>query len=248
MSQGIGSGARADAVSWIPAGRPWGSLDSLSGAWGDVIAQILAAGLRWEVGLTRQLGDGSEPDAAPPDSFEDAFAAHEADVVRVCRRILGGREEARDAPQEVFLRAQRSYASYDSSRPFRPWLLALAGNYCIDRLRRRATEERIFADVDPDEAIAPDATQASPLAQVLARERQEAVGRAIAGLGVKYRLPLVLRYFGEMDYEAIGEALGISKGQVGSLLFRAKQQLREAVAESAGPGERRSRRAEGGRR
>jgi RNA polymerase sigma-70 factor (ECF subfamily) len=49
---------------------------------------------------------------------------------------------------------------------------------------------------------------------------------AIDGLPLKYRVPLVLRYFEELDYEAIADTLDVTRGQVGTLLFRAKRRLR----------------------
>jgi RNA polymerase sigma-70 factor (ECF subfamily) len=164
-----------------------------------------------------------------------AFAAHREDVVRVCRRLLGAAEDARDAPQEVFLRASRSFHTYDRGRPLRPWLLAIAGNYCIDRLREQAAEQRLFAEVDPEEAP-PDAEAdaASPLGRLVALEERDAVGRAIAELPLKYRLPLALRYFSDLEYAAIAGILGVSRNQVGTLLFRAKAQLRDALRETRG--------------
>jgi RNA polymerase sigma-70 factor (ECF subfamily) len=49
---------------------------------------------------------------------------------------------------------------------------------------------------------------------------------AIDALPLHYRLPLVLRYFHELDYEGIAEVLNLSRSQVGTLLFRAKRRLR----------------------
>jgi RNA polymerase sigma-70 factor (ECF subfamily) len=183
------------------------------------------------------LTDDAERDAelGPRDDLDEfgrAFAEHEGDVVRVCRRLLGAAEDARDAPQEVFLRASRSLHTYDRDRPLRPWLLAIAGNYCIDRLRQQATEQRVFADLDPEDAPVDPAAERhapSPLGRLIALEEREAIGRAVAALPLKYRLPLALRYFNDLDYDAIAEALGVSRGQVGTLLFRAKQRLREGL-------------------
>jgi RNA polymerase sigma-70 factor (ECF subfamily) len=64
------------------------------------------------------------------------------------------------------------------------------------------------------------------------------LGQAISELPLKYRLPLVLRYFSELDYAAIAEVLGVTRGQVGSLLFRARCLLRESVGEFARPSSR----------
>jgi RNA polymerase sigma-70 factor (ECF subfamily) len=176
-------------------------------------------------------------------AFDRAFASHEADVARVCSRLLGTREDARDASHEIFLRARRSLPTYDPARPLRPWLLRIAGNYCIDLLRRRAHEQRVFAQLDPEDVAPLETSPAhdgiSPLSRVLALEQREALARAIGELPLQYRLPLVLRYFSELDYAAIGEALDLPPGQVGSLLFRAKRMLRDAVGEPAAARRRR---------
>src|SRR5246500_4169058 len=58
-------------------------------------------------------------------------------VSGLCRYMLGTRESAEDATSEVFLKLQRSIESYDGSIPFPRWLLRVAGNQCIDALRRR---------------------------------------------------------------------------------------------------------------
>jgi len=99
---------------------------------------------------------GTEPTAemidrarsGDPDAFAAVFEAYGVDVLRVCRRILGDPESASDARSDVFLKVRRSLASYDSARPFRSWLLSVTSHHCIDRLRHRATERRIFADTE----------------------------------------------------------------------------------------------------
>jgi len=54
----------------------------------------------------------------------------------------------------------------------------------------------------------------------------------VEALPERYRAPLVLRHFAELDYAAIGELLGVSRGQVGTLLFRARRRVRERLRES----------------
>lgn len=174
------------------------------------------------------------PEAGDETSFEALFRAHEADLQRHCRRLLGD-EADRDATQEVFLRARRGFASWDRERPFRPWLLAVAGNHCIDQLRRRSRETRIFdgRDLDPGDLLDPGP---SPLRLALRTEERGRLLDALDGLPQKYRLPLVLRYFQELDYDAIADVLGVSRGQVGTLLFRAKRLLRRALRDDADEG------------
>jgi len=169
-------------------------------------------------------------EAAPAEeaSFEALFRTHEAHVLRLCRRMLGA-ASAEDARQEVFLRARRGFDGWDPERPFRRWLLGITGNYCIDQLRRRGVEARIFdgADFETRDLLSPGP---SPLRETLHAEERKRLLHAIDGLPQKYRVPLVLRYFQELDYDGIADTLGVTRGQVGTLLFRAKRQLRATLA------------------
>jgi RNA polymerase sigma-70 factor (ECF subfamily) len=160
-----------------------------------------------------------------PAAFDALFRAHASDVTRVCRRMLGSETAAQDATHEVFLRARRGFDSYDPQRPFRRWLLGIAGHYCIDQLRRKSREARLFDTGDLDAADLSDPGP-SPLSRALAAETRSQVLQAIDALPLHHRLPLVLRYFHELDYEGIADVLNLSRGQVGTLLFRAKRRLR----------------------
>jgi len=166
------------------------------------------------------------------EALGQVFRDHERDVRRLCRRMLADDAAAQDAASETFARAQQRLASYDETRPMRPWLLGIAANLCIDLIRRRGTEARIFDDAGADpEALADRAP--SPLGHLLRAEERAELLSGIDALPVKYRLPLVLRHFAELDYDAIAELLGTSRNQVGSLLFRARQRLRIALGETS---------------
>lgn len=164
------------------------------------------------------------------EAFAELYAAHTEPVARLCRRLLGSDEEAQDARSEVFLRAREAIASYDRQRAFRSWLLAIAAHHCIDRLRRRALEGRLFEAADLAEDTLP-ASAPTPLGSALLRERREQVLAALDALAPRHRAPLVLRYFVELPYDEIATALGVSTRAVGVLLFRAKLRLREALRE-----------------
>ncbi len=62
---------------------------------------------------------------------------YQQSVYNVCYRMLGESTEAEDATQDTMVKALTNLSSYDASRPFRPWLLRIASNECIDRIRRR---------------------------------------------------------------------------------------------------------------
>lgn len=164
---------------------------------------------------------------------------HEADVLRLCRRLLGSASEAEDVCQETFARAQVALAGYDPARPFRRWLLAIAAHRAIDVLRRRRTERALFEPGPaPPDAIAGAAP--SPLELGLRAEERARLLALIEALPEKYRAPLLLRYYADLDPAEIAEILGVSRNQVATLLFRARRRLRVALGEAGGgPGDAR---------
>src|SRR5262249_48313855 len=103
-------------------------------------------------------------------AFADLYGVYTEPVTRLCRRMLGSEDAARDAGSGVFLRAGEALSSFDRSRSFRSWLLAIAAHHCVDQLRRRALEGRLFEPAELSEEGLPDSAP-SPLGSVLARER-----------------------------------------------------------------------------
>ncbi len=174
-------------------------------------------------GVRREEAAGIRSDA----DFDRLYAAASRRVLQTCRYLLGS-DEAEDAAQEVFLRARQRFEQYDRERPFASWILGVANHHCIDRLRRRSRETRLFGAEDVERVAAP-ARQPGPLTALLARERGRQVREAVAALPVKYRAPLVLAYFQELGYAEIGEILGVERGHVAVLVFRARQQLRQML-------------------
>lgn len=165
-------------------------------------------------------------------AFGEIFRLYEGDVKRVCRRFLGS-DGAEDAAAEVFLRARRGLAGHRPERPLRPWLVGIAGHHCIDLLRRRKLEAALFEPGEADDAALASAAP-SPLQYALRREERERVERALDALPKKYRLPLALRYFGDLEYEEIARLLGVERTQVATLLFRARQRLRAELGNGEG--------------
>jgi RNA polymerase sigma-70 factor (ECF subfamily) len=151
-------------------------------------------------------------------------------VFGLCRYMLDSRESAEDATSEVFLKLQRSIDSYDRSIPFPRWLLRVAGNQCIDALRRRQRGRRAIADVEEGAAVIEAASsEPSPLGAVISTEERAKVREAIARLPENYRVPLVLRYYSELSYDEIAQQLDLERNYVAALIFRAKKELRRRL-------------------
>lgn len=175
-------------------------------------------------GARREETAGTRSDA----EFDTLYAAESRRVLQTCRYLLGS-DEAEDAAQEVFLRARQRFEQYDRERPFASWILGVANHHCIDRLRRRGRQMRMFATTDVERVPTP-AQEPGPLSALLARERGRQVRQAVAALPDKHRVPLVLAYFHELGYAEIAEILGIERGHVAVLVFRARRQLRQMLS------------------
>jgi RNA polymerase sigma-70 factor (ECF subfamily) len=182
--------------------------------------------------------EGTEVEAAvvgraregQPDALAELYRRFGPRVFGLCRHLLGTPDAAADATGEVFLRLGRILASYDAAQPFAPWLLSVTAHHCVDVLRRRRVERRLFAA----EAVAdvPDPAEADTtlLDRVLLAERRDALRQALAALPEHYRVVLALRYYGDLSYDAIAAELGLSRNHVATLLFRGKQALRRTLA------------------
>jgi RNA polymerase sigma-70 factor (ECF subfamily) len=183
--------------------------------------------------MVDEAANGGEGREAPDAAFDARFQPHAEAVERLCRQLLGGGDAARDALHEVYLRARRGFATYDPARPLRTWLHAIAAHHCIDRLRREGREQRLFQPTPEDEAALAEPGP-SPLARLLGAEQRARLARAVETLPPRYRAPIVLRYHAELSYEEIAARLGITRAEVGTLLFRGRRRLRERLAEEEG--------------
>ena len=176
--------------------------------------------------LERVIGRAQGHDA---EALGEIYRLYVRRVFGLCRYMLDSRESAEDATSEVFLKLQRSIEIYDGSIPFPKWLLRVAGNQCIDALRRRRRGRQVIVEEEGAGVIAAASSAPSPLGAVLRTEERAQVRDAVAGLPEKYRLPLVLRYYSELTYNEIAQQLGIQRNYVAALIFRAKQELRRKL-------------------
>jgi RNA polymerase sigma-70 factor (ECF subfamily) len=167
-----------------------------------------------------QLGDA--------DAFGRVYGEFSSRVFGLCRKMLGSQSAAEDATSEVFERAYQSLDSYDRGRPFDRWILTIASRHCLNHLRRKRLEKALFREELPELPAAPGAE--SPLTALQTKERRQQLLDAIDNLPENYRLPLVLKYYGDLSYDEIAVELGTTRNNVAVLLHRAKRELRAGVA------------------
>jgi RNA polymerase sigma-70 factor, ECF subfamily len=160
--------------------------------------------------------------------FEAIYQEHYRKVFNLCAYLLNSHNAAEDAAHEVLMRAQRRIDTYDPTLPFSSWILKVASNYCVDILRRRGLENRLFG-VDSSESLALSSGKPGPLAQILSAEQGKTVRQALGSLPDKFRVPLVLAYYNEYSYDQIAAVMRMPRNTIATLLFRGKKLLREKL-------------------
>ncbi len=157
-------------------------------------------------------------------AFGELVVRYQRPVYNAALWILRKPEDASDVAQTVFLKAVEQLDDYDPRYRFFSWIYRIAVNESLNLLRRNGHVEALDEDVElPDEA------GTDPERQLDAKERAERVRRALMEVSTTDRTVLMLRHFGELSYDEIGNVLDIDAKTVKSRLFDARHRLRERL-------------------
>lgn len=190
-----------------------------------------------DVALMRLIAEGDE------EAFRLLVERYQHLVCGTITKMLGDPIEAEDLAQQVFLRVYKAAKSYQPSAQFKTWLFTIVRNLVLNEYRRR-TRAWLQPLPSPEEdesssygAELPDKAAKSPDQQALEKEMMRAIDRAILALPEQQRLAVILRRYDEFSYEEIATVLKTTVPSTKSLLFRARESLREALQRYLGEGE-----------
>ena len=139
--------------------------------------------------------------------------------LRVATAILGDESSGHDALQEGFAQALREQQSYRGLGPLEAWVWRLVVNAALAARRRRIAERA-------------EVLEAGEAASTNGHMADEAGVRAwVAALPERQRLAVYLRYYADLDYRSIAEALDVEVGTVSATLSSAHQALRRSLEE-----------------
>ena len=167
-------------------------------------------------------------------AFRQLVERHQSLVIATVTRMIGF-SEAEDLAQQVFLNVWRSAPRWRPEAKFTTWLLTIAKRLVFNESRRRGRARLLPQSREPDDDLPdhPDRTP-GPDQQLLGKELHRAIETALASLPEKERLAVILRRYEEMPYEEIAIVLSLSLPAVKSLLFRARNTLREKLSHYLG--------------
>ncbi len=170
------------------------------------------------------------------DGDESAFALliqrYERPLYRKVHRILGWSSEDDDAVQEIFMRAYVGLRGFDASHSFRPWIMRIATNYCIDQLRRmRLRPVHVLSQMGEAERRRVNNTAASDARSdpPSVRHCERLLGVIIEGMKPRYRIALVLRDLEGRKYADVAQALQVSQINARVLVSRARKMIQEEL-------------------
>lgn len=182
-------------------------------------------GVRWM--LAYQRGDES--------AFDQLVETYSGQVFALLTRFLGARPGREDLVQEVFLRVIRARERYEPTARFSTWLYRIVFNLSVNesaKLEARAKSGVGGKDDGPADAFSDveDVDAESPTMRLEQGDVVQAVRTAIAALPEQQRMALVLAKYHELPYTEIAAVIGSSEKAVKSLVHRARENLRVALA------------------
>jgi len=161
-------------------------------------------------------------------AWEALVRGFEARIYGFALHYLRDPEEARDAAQEIFIKMYQHLSGIRDGRTFLPWMLRLARNCCIDRIRsRKARPHDCLATAEA--GVEHASLDPSPEDSMLEDARRSLFYRALATLTAANREIVLLKDIEQLKLEDISTRLGLPLGTVKSRSNRARSELAKAV-------------------
>jgi RNA polymerase sigma-70 factor (ECF subfamily) len=150
-------------------------------------------------------------------------------IFHFIRKGVRDADVAEELAQETFWRVWQSRRKYEPSGTFSAWLFRIASRLCLDHYRKQSRRPDLIGSDDPPDGVAP--ARDDPAGAARANELAGAIDEAMAQLPVNQRLAMEMVRYEGLSYKEAAEALECSVGAVEQLLYRARQQLKVALAE-----------------
>lgn len=172
--------------------------------------------------------------AGDPDAFTDLVNHYDRRVFRMAKQITQNDEDAEDVLQETFMKAYSHLDDFQGNSKFYTWLVRIAVNEALMKLRKRRSDKTVPLD-DPidtgEDVVAREIAvwDENPEDTYSREELGNILDEAVQSLKPAYRTVFILRDIEEMSIEETAEALNLSISAVKSRLLRARLQLREKL-------------------
>ena len=196
------------------------------------VRQLVAGEAILSEAVTFPCSQEGSRDRSHDEALEDLVRRHSRLVYRIAYAALRSHHDAEDATQETFLRVLRYSRNLAAVEDSKTWLARIAWRVAVDRNKRSSRKREIPLE-DPEGSVEVPSGEAPADQAMQGRQIGALVERLIAALPQKLREPLILSAVEEMSPHEVALILGINQTAVRSRVFRARQILREKLAERA---------------
>jgi RNA polymerase sigma factor (sigma-70 family) len=173
-------------------------------------------------------GASSSQDDQPLAGFEELAMPLFDSLYNFASWLVHNQSNAEDLVQETYLKALRSFASFQPGTNFRAWMFRILRNTFLSS--RSTLSSRMTVEIDSEDAVLVlPVTSATPESLLIERSRKNAVRNAIEQLPVIFRKVLLLCDVEDASYQEIAEIMSIPIGTVMSRLARARKAVRESL-------------------
>lgn len=186
-------------------------------------------------GVTEEMALVHAAKSGDLEAFSQLVNRYDRNIFRIAQHITHNEEDAQDVVQDAFLKAYQNLEQFQENSKFYTWLVRIAVNEALMKLRKRRTDRTVSIDedVETEEGSMPrEVADWSPNPEQLYGQSElgEILRKTIHGLPPGFRTVFVLRDVEGLSTEETAEMLGLSVPAVKSRLLRARLQLRERLA------------------
>lgn len=184
--------------------------------------------------LEKHLTDGGSQ-MNPAEEFRSILLTYQNRVYNQAFRMLGNREDAEEATQDIFLNVYRTLGEFRGESAVSTWLFRITANVCISRLRKKKLDtasldepfdesegDRNLGDVICDESMNPEETLST-------NEAKEMIRSKVSELPPEWAMAISLFHFDDLTYDEIAEIMNIPKATVATYIFRGRKALAQKL-------------------
>lgn len=165
------------------------------------------------------------------ESFRVLVERYEPRMIRYAKRFFFDGDEGKDLVQEIFIKVYVNLKSFDVSRRFSPWIYRIAHNEFVNNIKKRKKERENISIFDFDVLFPHLVAKEAADDRFNEAEIKGMLEHSLHQLNAKYKEPLELYYFEDMDYREIADVLHIPISTVGVRLQRGRAMLKKIVQE-----------------
>ena len=166
-------------------------------------------------------------DAADDSAFKALYDETFTMLWRVARRITNSDEAAEDVVHDSYIKAVERWGIFPTKDDAKYWLIRVVKNNALNWIKRKGREQKVYQRYLKEL----DGASESPEDLTLKGEASVEIRQYLDRLPEKYRMVLVLKEYGLLNYKEIGRVLGIAEGNVKVRVFRAREALAAMMRE-----------------